>query len=78
MKTSATVPFNPAIFLATAGLGRRIVEIPSKGVLFAQGDPADHVFYLQTGRAKLTVVSGAGKEATITLLSAATLLAKSQ
>jgi CRP/FNR family cyclic AMP-dependent transcriptional regulator len=36
---------------------------------FSQGDPADSVFYLQTGRAKLTVVSQAGKEATITLLS---------
>ena len=70
MKPSATVAFDPAVFLATAGLGRTIVEIPSKGLFFAQGDPAQHVFYLQTGRAKLTVVSGAGKEATITLLSA--------
>jgi CRP/FNR family cyclic AMP-dependent transcriptional regulator len=70
MKISATVAFDPAAFLATAGLGRRIVEIPSKGVFFTQGDPAEHVFYIQTGRAKLTVVSGAGKEATITLLSA--------
>ena len=37
---------------------------------FTQGDPADSVFYLQSGRAKLTVVSHQGKEATITLLSA--------
>jgi CRP/FNR family transcriptional regulator, cyclic AMP receptor protein len=62
--------FDPAIFLASAGLGRRIVEIKPKGIFFAQGNPADHVFYLQTGRAKLTVVSGAGKEATINLLDA--------
>jgi CRP/FNR family transcriptional regulator, cyclic AMP receptor protein len=41
-----------------------------KEAFFSQGDPADSVFYLQKGRAKVTVVSPAGKEATITLLSA--------
>ena len=40
-----------------------------KDTFFSQGDPADTVFYLQTGRAKLTVVSQTGKEATITLLA---------
>ena len=62
--------FDPAAFLANAGLGRRIVQVKAKGVFFSQGKPADCVFYLQTGRAKLTVVSRAGKEATIALLSA--------
>jgi len=62
--------FDPAAFLASAGLGRRIVKIKAKGIFFSQGSPADHVFYLQAGRAKLTVVSGSGKEATITLLTA--------
>jgi CRP-like cAMP-binding protein len=61
--------FDPDAFLAHAGLGRRIVEIKAKGVFFSQGDLADCVFYLQTGRGKLTVVSRAGKEATITLIS---------
>jgi CRP/FNR family cyclic AMP-dependent transcriptional regulator len=61
--------FDPATFLANAGLGRRIVQLKPKTVFFAQGMPADSVFYLQKGRAKLTVVSKAGKEATITLLS---------
>ena len=61
--------FNPADFLANAGLGRRIVQIKSKHTFFVQGNPAESVFYLQTGRAKLTVVSKRGKEATITLLS---------
>ena len=41
-----------------------------KETFFTQGDPADSVFYLQSGRARLTVVSQSGKEATITLLSA--------
>ena len=62
--------FDPAAFLASAGLGRRIVQLKAKWVFFSQGNPADCVFYLQTGRAKLTVVSRAGKEATIALLSA--------
>jgi CRP-like cAMP-binding protein len=62
--------FDPAIFLAKAGLGRRIVELKANQVFFAQGSPADSVFYLQKGRAKITVVSERGKEATITLLTA--------
>ena len=61
--------FNPATFLANAGLGRRIVQIKPKETFFAQGSSSDCVFYLQAGRAKLTVVSKAGKEATITLLN---------
>ena len=60
--------FDVAAFLANAGLGRRIVHLAAKESFFAQGDVADSVFYLQKGRAKLTVVSKAGKEATITLL----------
>jgi len=61
--------FDPAVFLASAGLGRRIIEVKPNQTFFVQGDPADSVFYLQSGRAKLTVVSHEGKEATITLLS---------
>ena len=56
-------------FLTQAGLGRRINELKPKQAFFVQGDPADSVFYLQRGRAKLTVVSMSGKEATIMLLS---------
>jgi CRP-like cAMP-binding protein len=61
--------FDCAAFLAKAGLGRMIVELEPKETFFSQGDHANTVFYLQTGRAKLTVVSQSGKEATITLLS---------
>jgi CRP/FNR family cyclic AMP-dependent transcriptional regulator len=64
----ATTVFDPAVFLANAGLGRRIVELQPKEAFFAQGDLANSVFYLQKGRAKVTVVSQVGKEATITLL----------
>jgi CRP-like cAMP-binding protein len=61
--------FDAAAFLASAGLGRRIVQLAPKEAFFSQGDPADAVFYLQKGRAKITVVSAAGKEATITLFA---------
>jgi CRP/FNR family transcriptional regulator, cyclic AMP receptor protein len=61
--------FEIVTFLAKAGLGRRIVQLAPKQTFFSQGDPADSVFYLQKGRAKLTVVSAIGKEAIIALLS---------
>ena len=46
------------------------MEFKPGETFFTQGDPNDSVFYLQSGRAKLTVVSQYGKEATITLLTA--------
>jgi len=61
--------FDPAIFLANVGVGRRIVRLKAKDAFFLQGNMADCVFYLQSGRAKLTVVSKSGKEATITLMA---------
>jgi CRP/FNR family transcriptional regulator, cyclic AMP receptor protein len=65
-----TTTFDPAAFLANAGLGRRMVQVKAKQPFFSQGNTADSIFYLQKGRAKLTVVSANGKEATITLLTA--------
>jgi CRP-like cAMP-binding protein len=62
--------FDTAAFLANAGLGRRIVQLAPRENFYSQGDLADSVFYLQKGRAKVTVVSAIGKEATITLVSA--------
>jgi CRP/FNR family cyclic AMP-dependent transcriptional regulator len=63
-------PFDVPLFLATAGPGRRVVVLKAKGIAFAQGQLADSVFFLQSGRAELTVVSKRGKEATVTLLAA--------
>jgi CRP/FNR family cyclic AMP-dependent transcriptional regulator len=67
--TSDNYEFNPLDFLANAGIGRTIVELKAKETFFRQGDPTDSVFYLQKGRAKITVVSQNSKQATITLLS---------
>ena len=61
--------FNPHALLATIGEGRKSVLFPKKQKIFAQGDTADAVFYVQTGKVTLTVVSETGKEATIGILS---------
>ncbi len=53
-----TTALDVADFLGKAGLGRRIVELNPGETFFSQGHPADSIFYLQKGRAKLTVVSG--------------------
>jgi CRP/FNR family cyclic AMP-dependent transcriptional regulator len=62
--------FDPIAFLAKAGEGRAATGYASGQVIFAQGDPADAVFYVQTGRVKLTIVSGQGKEAVVGIYSA--------
>jgi CRP/FNR family transcriptional regulator, cyclic AMP receptor protein len=64
------IPLAPTTFLTRPGLGRKNIRLKAKQAFFSQGSHADSVFYLQIGRAKLTVVSKRGKEATVTLLSA--------
>ena len=61
--------FDPKKFLATIGEGRRVLLFSKKQAIFAQGDPADAVFYLQRGKVQLSVVSKIGKEATIGILN---------
>ncbi len=61
--------FDPREFLATIGAGRKVVAFPKKQTIFTQGDAADTVFYVQAGKVRLTVVSKAGKEATLAILS---------
>lgn len=60
--------FDPTTFLATIGDGRRNLSISKKHGIFNQGDAADSIFYIQKGKVRLTVVSKAGKEATIGIL----------
>ena len=61
--------FDPHTFLATIGEGRSLLAVLKNQSIYAQGDQADAVFYLQKGKVRLTVVSKAGKEATIGILS---------
>ncbi len=60
--------FDAAAFLATSGLGRTILHLGNKEHAFSQGDAADGVFYIQSGRMRLSVIARTGKEATIALL----------
>src|SRR5579863_3242844 len=73
MSSAATIKkvrgFNADTFLATIGNGRKILTVPKKHPIFAQGDAADAVFYVQKGKVRLTVVSKIGKEATIAIVS---------
>jgi CRP/FNR family cyclic AMP-dependent transcriptional regulator len=62
--------FDPARFLMAAGLNHRMVQVRAGHVFFSQGGLADALFFLDTGRVKLTVVSQRGKEATVTILLA--------
>jgi CRP-like cAMP-binding protein len=61
--------FDTNEFLATEGPGKCILRRAAKQSFFSQGSPADSVFYLQNGQAKLTVVSKKGKEATVSMLA---------
>ena len=61
--------FSLTAFLEEAGVGRKVVHLKPKQLFFAQGSVADSIFYLRSGRAKLTVLSPEGKEAAVALLS---------
>jgi CRP/FNR family transcriptional regulator, cyclic AMP receptor protein len=68
MATKNQPSFDPKSFLAKVGEGRSIWEYRAEQIVFSQGDPADAVFYIQSGKVKLTVVSKQGKEAVIAML----------
>jgi CRP/FNR family transcriptional regulator, cyclic AMP receptor protein len=61
-------PFNLDTFLAKASKDQTILTPSKQLILFTQGDPADAVFYVQSGKVKLTVVSEHGKEAVVGIL----------
>ncbi|MEO7651504.1 MAG: cyclic nucleotide-binding domain-containing protein, partial [Bryobacteraceae bacterium] len=62
--------FDPASYLKTAAKGRVISTHPKKRIIFAQGDAADSVHYIQSGKVKVTVISPGGKEAVVGILGA--------
>ena len=67
--------FDPDTFLATIGEGRKILAVQKKQTIFTQGDAADAVFYIQSGKVRLTVVSKTGRGATIGILKERTFRA---
>jgi CRP/FNR family transcriptional regulator, cyclic AMP receptor protein len=68
MATKRRRSFDAKSFLARVGDGRSISKYRKSQIVFSQGDPGDAVFYIQKGKAKLTVVSEQGKEAVIAIL----------
>src|SRR5206468_12960560 len=62
--------FDPRAFLSKVGRGRTIAQYPMNQVVFAQGDVADAVFFIEAGQVKMTVISEQGKEAVIAILGA--------
>lgn len=70
----APASFDAKEFLREAGVGRTVVNLRKKQTLFAQGDAADAVYYIEKGTVRLTVVSTSGKEATLALLDAGNFL----
>ena len=60
--------FDVKLFLDSAGLGRKVTKFRAKETVFAQGDPAKHVMYIQEGGVKLSVVNQTGKEAVVAIL----------
>lgn len=62
--------FDPANFLASLGPGKTSLKFRTGQTVYAQGDVADSVFYIQEGKVKLTVVSKDGKEAVVAMLEA--------
>jgi CRP/FNR family cyclic AMP-dependent transcriptional regulator len=70
MASELNPSFDPKSFLAKIGEGRSIGEYRKDRIVFAQGDPADAVFYIQKGKVKVTVKSEQGKEAVVAILGA--------
>lgn len=69
MSTKTRDPFDAKSFLAKVGVGRSVAKYAKNQTIFAQGDVADAVFYVQKGKVKITVVSQQGKEAVVAILS---------
>src|ERR1700685_974622 len=70
MNRKAKLPFDPKEFLSKVNGGQRTSDYRKDQIVFRQGDPADAVFYIQSGKVKKTVVSEQGKEAVVAILAA--------
>src|SRR5208282_4917401 len=68
MKSERKLPFDPKVFLSKVNGGRAISDYRKDQIVYTQGEPADCVFYIQSGRVRKTVVSEQGKEAVVALL----------
>jgi CRP/FNR family transcriptional regulator, cyclic AMP receptor protein len=68
MKRKKKLPFDPKLFLSKVNGGRTVSDYRKNQTVYSQGAPADSVFYIQTGKVKITVLSEQGKEAVVSIL----------
>lgn len=68
MKTTTERRFDPKAFLAKVESGRTITKYQKDQIVFSQGDDADSVFYIRSGKVKANVISEHGKEAVVAIL----------
>jgi len=68
LQKPAKVAFDAQDFLAKVGVGKTFLRLEKNQSVFVQGDVADAVYYIQTGKIKLTVVSKHEKEAVVGVL----------
>jgi CRP/FNR family transcriptional regulator, cyclic AMP receptor protein len=68
MKRKEKLPFDPKTFLSKVNGGRTVSDYRKNQTVYSQGAPADSVFYIQTGKVKITVLSEQGKEAVVSIL----------
>jgi CRP-like cAMP-binding protein len=66
--TATHETFSPQEYLTKGGFGKTLLQVKKNEGIFSQGEPGDTVFFIHKGKVKLTVVSPAGKEATIAIL----------
>jgi CRP-like cAMP-binding protein len=67
-RTNGKTVFDAQVFLDSVGVARKIVEFPKKATIYAQGDPAKTVMYIQQGGVRLSVFNAMGKEAVVAVL----------
>jgi CRP-like cAMP-binding protein len=68
IKSTQKLAFDAQAFLDSAGVSRKVKEFKRAEAIYAQGDAASSVMYLQSGGVKLTVVNEVGKEAVVAIL----------
>jgi CRP/FNR family transcriptional regulator, cyclic AMP receptor protein len=68
MNSKTKQPFDPKAFLAKVGKGKTHADYRKNRKVFSQGEPAEHLFYVQKGKVKLTVVSKRGKQVVVAVL----------
>jgi CRP-like cAMP-binding protein len=76
MKRKAKPPFDPKAFLSKVNGGRAISDYRKDQIVYTQGDPADSVFYIRSGKVKKTVISEQGKEAVVAILGTGNFFGK--